>query len=104
MWYRLRRLRRIRIRPARLRRDRRRSSRRHFSRRAGATYALAFAPVELAMSARVVERQTRQFEGLVVAIPCGFKSRPAHQATKAPFAFSGIPKSCRAIVVSVVAP
>ena len=30
-------------------------------------------------SARVVEWQTRQFEGLVVAIPCGFKSRPAHQ-------------------------
>ena len=28
--------------------------------------------------ARVVEWQTRQFEGLVVAIPCGFKSRPAH--------------------------
>jgi hypothetical protein len=27
-----------------------------------------------------VERQTRQFEGLVVAIPCGFKSRPAHQS------------------------
>ena len=29
-------------------------------------------------SARVVERQTREFEGLVVEIPCGFKSRPAH--------------------------
>jgi hypothetical protein len=29
--------------------------------------------------ARVVERQTREFEGLVVEIPCGFKSRPAHQ-------------------------
>src|SRR5208282_5189633 len=29
--------------------------------------------------ARVVEWQTRQFEGLVVAIPCGFKSRSAHQ-------------------------
>src|SRR6516165_9501413 len=24
-------------------------------------------------------RQTREFEGLVVEIPCGFKSRPAHQ-------------------------
>ena len=23
-------------------------------------------------------RQTREFEGLVVEIPCGFKSRPAH--------------------------
>ena len=31
-----------------------------------------------AISARVVERQTREFEGLVVEIPCGFKSRPAH--------------------------
>ena len=27
----------------------------------------------------MVEWQTRQFEGLVVVIPCGFKSRPAHQ-------------------------
>jgi hypothetical protein len=26
----------------------------------------------------VVEWQTREFEGLVVEIPCGFKSRPAH--------------------------
>ena len=31
------------------------------------------------MSARVVEWQTREFEGLVVEIPCGFKSRSAHQ-------------------------
>ena len=30
--------------------------------------------------ARVVERQTREFEGLVVEIPCGFKSRPSHQS------------------------
>jgi|HubBroStandDraft_4_1064222.scaffolds.fasta_scaffold172968_2 hypothetical protein len=32
--------------------------------------------------ARVVEWQTRQFEGLVVAIPCGFKSRSAHQSQR----------------------
>ena len=39
------------------------------------------------MSARVVERQTRQFEGLVVAIPCGFKSRPAHHLFRPSSAF-----------------
>ena len=30
----------------------------------------------------MVERQTREFEGLVVEIPCGFKSRPAHHTAR----------------------
>src|SRR5208337_5638031 len=46
------------------------------SRRSAQTLNLAPAGT---LDARVVEWQTRQFEGLVVAIPCGFKSRPAHE-------------------------